>query len=258
MYTIDEFADIVQAEDYPLGRRFPSLCSEALKLTGPLAPCWQALALRALGAWGEEPQCRAVFVMGNAILSARDIAECRHDIAFIFRLRNVSGFDDVWVQPRFAGVLFAVAALSPVALEHSAAKKGEVERHVRRCTFMQGVLTNDEEEGIACHGLYNQDWCVVQRLGCRWLRVIGAARTLQRAWRAKRKQQRTLAWMPQHVLVPDDECAVCYGKLVSKPCVVCPACGNALHDDCARRWLTHAVHKNCVYCRSDVWNGFPL
>ena len=73
------------------------------------------------------------------------------------------------------------------------------------------------------------------------------------------------SFAPRRLPGPEDDCPVCYEKLLqeqeqegAKPCVGCPECGNALHEDCARRWLRHAAHPSCVYCRSGVWAAFPF
>ena len=49
---------------------------------------------------------------------------------------------------------------------------------------------------------------------------------------------------------PDDECPICYERLLDagKALVQCPGCRNRVHDACMRRWL--AMRNTCVYCRA--------
>lgn len=70
---------------------------------------------------------------------------------------------------------------------------------------------------------------------------------------------------------PGSDCPVCFDELLRhgsdsivavSECVRvvgllgCPSCGNGVHELCARRWLSSAPKKTCVYCRSDVWAKF--
>lgn len=59
----------------------------------------------------------------------------------------------------------------------------------------------------------------------------------------------------------DDVCPICYcefmedGKVDLRFLIECPNCNNVFHKECMNKWLNMGK-KNCVYCRSDIWEKY--
>jgi hypothetical protein len=66
--------------------------------------------------------------------------------------------------------------------------------------------------------------------------------------------------IPCNIFDEDYECAICYDIMDIKDDVEkfvgCPTCKHSFHKLCIKKWLENAVHKNCVYCRSNIWSEY--
>lgn len=68
----------------------------------------------------------------------------------------------------------------------------------------------------------------------------------------------------------EDECPVCYTLLLPPSMQEdicksdirgCPDCGNAIHKECAKKWMSmfrNRFERTCVICRSGVWSSWDL
>lgn len=59
-------------------------------------------------------------------------------------------------------------------------------------------------------------------------------------------------------LTEEDECIICFDTLAGQKdenMVACPVCNNVLHKKCMEKWIDNG-NKNCVYCRSKVWEKY--
>ena len=64
---------------------------------------------------------------------------------------------------------------------------------------------------------------------------------------------------PQGLIMnPDtDDCPICFSELTASLAKVeCPSCYHRIHSDCMKIWCS--VKKNCVLCRSDLWNKWTV
>lgn len=64
---------------------------------------------------------------------------------------------------------------------------------------------------------------------------------------------------PDKVFADDDECPVCYDTMKScgaSEIARCPTCRNHVHTACVVKWLSAAVRRTCVMCRSPAWQRF--
>lgn len=52
---------------------------------------------------------------------------------------------------------------------------------------------------------------------------------------------------------PDDECPVCFDKLVGTRTYVCHKCRNSIHNDCIREVIKY--NKHCPLCRGDIMDS---
>jgi hypothetical protein len=94
------------------------------------------------------------------------------------------GHEMEWFDLRYVGVLSAVTgALGLAANVGNAASRRECLHLMLSRAYVRTAIDQAEFEGIVKEGVDSHGWDVVQRLGCTWLRVIAAARTVQRAWR---------------------------------------------------------------------------
>lgn len=58
-------------------------------------------------------------------------------------------------------------------------------------------------------------------------------------------------------LEPQTNCPICFVDLKKKKAAKkCPDCNIKVHEECMRVWLNYSQKKNCIKCRSEVWNLF--
>lgn len=178
-----------------------TVLNESRVLLPPLARHWRVLALQAASLWN---MYDSAIVMGNSSIAITDFLDGRQEVTFAFRkiLGGMSLYvEPQFVDPRFAGMMFAVTALFPND-HHFDVITSQITSCENACSILRKLYINLDSNvvhGVFVDGLENQGWEFCRDIAAMWLRVWNSARYIQQAWRAMRLRRRAPLWVPRLV-----------------------------------------------------------
>jgi len=169
---------------------------QARAVLPPLTRCWRVLAFDAASAWKMSDY---VFVMGNARVNVTDFIEGRQEVTFaLSTLEGPDLIDSQFVDPRFAGMVFAITAMFP--LNTSRDRSIDCACSIARQSYIDVDI--EYIHGVVADGLEGVGWRICHDIATKWLRVWSSARRIQRAWRRMtrcKRRMRAQLWVPRLV-----------------------------------------------------------